>query len=213
MGWWYSSSYDRHSSNCGHGSLKAMVSTRWSKRRSYLSWSGWVNGSYWEPWVLFSVSQLALFEVPLCYVPGRVLSTEDSNVDKREMFAIPCLLYSYYKSYCIVGKKVTSQFQHKQSERSNIRRKCRMLWKHRESTWPSLGRRGKTAVKKDPESWTGGGLKYTLESFGVVVLIYKKKLEHSGFYYGFIMVFNKSIKIAFESHSICHVLGYWNVNQ
>lgn len=72
-----------------------------------------MNGSYSEPGVLFSVSQLALFEVPPCHVPGKMLSTEDSNLDKREMFATHGLLYTYYSSYCIIGEKVTHQFQHK----------------------------------------------------------------------------------------------------
>lgn len=81
-------------SNCGRGPLRATVSAKWSERQLHRSLSAGVNSSYSEPWVLFSISQPASILLRFHYRPSKVLSTEGTNVDAREMFATPMVYFT-----------------------------------------------------------------------------------------------------------------------
>lgn len=81
-------------SSCGRGPLRATVSAKGSERHLYRSSSAWVNSSYSEPWVLFSISQPASILLKSLYRPSKVLRTEGTNVDAREMFATPTVYFT-----------------------------------------------------------------------------------------------------------------------
>lgn len=81
-------------SNCGRGPLRATVSAKWNERQLYRPSSAWVNSSYSEPWVLFSISQPASILLKFHYRPSKVLRTEGTNVDTRETFATPTVYFT-----------------------------------------------------------------------------------------------------------------------
>lgn len=57
-------------------------------------------------------------------MPSRVLSAEDTKVDRRKMVPTPVC----YVILIIIDKKELSQLQ--DMGISNLREKCRMWWKH-----------------------------------------------------------------------------------